>query len=175
MRASASSRGQRTYRISSASAADELTFIVLACCVGGYGVTAMPVNVWFVVVPWLVFGAALAGLIVWLRGWPRTPIRASLRIDHMFEYSHDPGTAGDLGVYTDPVPPASSVAARHRDDQLGSVRVRYRESGPRWPRASNLPGSPLHGSLVCPAPQADRRDRTPQAGLPLTARAPRVR
>ena len=33
----------------------------------------MPVNVWFVVVPWLVFGAALAGWLVWPHGWPRSP------------------------------------------------------------------------------------------------------
>ena len=33
----------------------------------------MSVNVWFVIVPWLAFGAGLIGLYAWLRRPPRSP------------------------------------------------------------------------------------------------------
>ena len=33
----------------------------------------MSVSVWFIIVPWLIFGAGLVGLILWLRRSPRSP------------------------------------------------------------------------------------------------------
>lgn len=87
-----------------------------------------------------------------LRQFETTSTLASRRLDHMFEYCHGPGRAGDLAVHTAPVPTAPSVAAGHSDHQLGSVRMRRRPGCPRWSRASDLRRSALLGSVVRAAP-----------------------